>query len=239
MANSSFMSFRRLLALGASGLALIACKSSSGDPVDPVPCDPEAQDCAYEEVLGAAEYPDGPYGTTLGNVIEDFCFEGYVKPTAGLGESHRSEICLSDFYNPTRQDTYGPDAAFPEGAPKPKVLMVNVAAVWCQPCKEEAAVVLPQEYKKFNPLGMELLSILTDSEDPGTPADFQNLDAWVSTFGSDYPSVIDPSYDVGALIDTTQYPANFLIDTADMTIAELVIGKPTAGFFTKVEQLLE
>jgi hypothetical protein len=86
---------------------------------------------------------------------------------------------------------------------------------------------------------MELLSILTDSEDPGTPADFDNLDAWVSTFSSQYPSVIDPSYDVGSLIDTTQYPANFLIDTSDMTISEVVIGKPTAGFFTKLEQLLD
>ena len=231
----------RTLVVGLTSLALClasaGCKSSSGEPVDPVPCDAEVQDCGYEQLAGT-DYPEGPFGTSLGDVIEPFCFEGYVRPNEGIGEDRRQEICLGDFYNPTGEGVFGEGALMPEGTPKPTVLMVNVAAVWCQPCKEEAAIVLPAEHAKFNPLGMELLSILTDSEDPGTPADFQNLDTWVSTFGSKYPSVIDPTYDIGKLIDTSQYPANFLIDTSDMTIAELAIGIPTSSFFTKLRTLL-
>ena len=230
------MTYRALI-LGLLTLSSVACKSSSGDPVDPVPCDAETQDCGYEQLAGS-DYPAGPFGTSLGDVIEPFCFEGYARPQEGIGEDRRQEICLGDFYNPSGDALFGPDSLMPEGTPKPTVLMVNVAAVWCQPCKEEAALVLPAEHEKFNPRGMELLSILTDSEKPGTPADFGNLDTWVTTFSSAYPSAIDPTYDIGKLIDTSQYPANFLIDTSDMTIAELAIGIPTSSFFTKLESLL-
>jgi len=228
-------------AIALAPLALVvaaaACTSSSGDPVDPIPCDPQTQDCDYDAV-GGAEYPEGPYGTTLGDVIQSFCFEGYAQPQDGIGDDRRGQVCLSDFYNPTGEGEYGADALLPEGTPKPTVLMVNVAAVWCQPCKEEAANVLGVEHAKYNPKGMELLSILTDSAKPGTPATTQNLDTWVSTFGSSFPTVIDPTYEIGKLIDTTQYPANFLIDTTDMTIAEVAIGIPTSSFFTKLESLL-
>jgi AhpC/TSA family len=217
---------------------LTGCTSGSGDPVEPIPCDPETQECQYETVAGL-NYPDGPFGTSIGDVIEPFSFNGYVNPSLGIGESRRALIELSAFYNPTGEDVYPEGSPFGEGEPKPLVVMVNVAAVWCQPCKEEAAVVLPAEYAKFSPQGMELVSILTDSADPGTPASFTDLDNWVSSFGSKYPSTIDPAYKVGSLIDTTQYPANFLIDTSDMTISEVVIGKPTAGFFTKLEALLD
>ena len=51
--------------------------------------------------------------------------------------------------------------------------------------------------------------------------------------------MIDPTYQTGALIDTTQYPANFLIDARTMEIAELLIGKPGDSFFVKLEGLLE
>ncbi|MEQ9321037.1 MAG: hypothetical protein RIF41_17875, partial [Polyangiaceae bacterium] len=66
-------------------LALAGCRSSSGDPVDPVPCDADAQECGYEQLEGT-DYPSGPFGTSLGDVIEPFCFEGYVRPNEGIGE---------------------------------------------------------------------------------------------------------------------------------------------------------
>ena len=115
---------------------------------------------------------------------------------------------------------------------------MNVAAVWCGPCKEEAAQILPKEYAALHPKGMELLSILTDSDTPGDPAGLSDLDNWVLAFSSTYPSVIDPDYKVGLLVDTTQYPANFIIDTSTMTIVEVVVGKPSTSFFEKLNQLL-
>lgn len=210
-------------------MALCACTSGSGDPVAPVP------GSGSEIVEG---YPQGPYGINPGNVIQPLCFQGYVNPLDGIGPDFEREICLENFYNPTDDGLYEEGEPFSEGAPKPRVVMINIAAVWCGPCKEEAATILPQEYAKYGPRGMELLSILTDSDDPGTAATFDNLDAWVSAFSSGYPSVIDPAYAIGQLIDTSQYPANFLVDTTDMTITELVIGKPGDSFFTKLEELL-
>ena len=220
----------RPLSLALLLLALSACKSTAGDPVEPVP------GSGGETVEG--DYPAGPYGTTVGETIQAFCFEGYVNPSEGTGEGFTSTICLNDLYNPTREALHDDESPFPSGTPKPKVIMVNIGAVWCQPCKEEAATILPKEYDEFAPQGMELISVLTDSETPGDPADLDNLDAWVNAFDNDYPTVIDPQYTIGTLIDTTQYPANFLIRASDMAISELVIGKPQDSFFTKLEALL-
>ncbi len=211
-------------------MALCACQSGSGDPVAPVPG-------SGSETVD--DYPPAPYGINPGDVIRPLCFPGYVNPLEGIGPDFEREICLDQFFNPTDDASYEEGVPFEAGAPKPRVVMINVAAVWCGPCKEEAATILPKEYAEYGPRGMELLSILTDSAEPGSPATLDNLDAWVSAFSSGYPSVIDPDYGIGGLIDTTQYPANLLIDTTDMTIAVLVVGKPGASFFTKLEELLE
>lgn len=223
------MSAKRIAPLLVA-LALVGCQSGSGDPVEPLP----GSGIEVEE-----GYPEPPYGTTIGLVIQNFGFEGYVDPSAGLGPEARVVIELGDLYNPTGDGVHAEGSPFGEGNPLPTVLMVNIAAVWCGPCKEETSTILPVEYDRFHPRGMELISILTDSFAPGDPASFEDLDNWVSNFASDFPTVIDPSYQLGTLIDTSQYPSNFLIDTRDMTIVELVVGKPQSSFFNKLEQLLD
>ena len=206
------------------------CQSGSGDP--PSPLDGSGIDVQEG-------YPEPPYGTTIGSVIQSFSFDGYVNPAAGIGPDYRVNIELSDLYNPTGEGVHGEGSPFGEGNPLPKALMVNLSAVWCGPCKEEAATILPAEYDELAPRGMELVSVLTDSLEAGNPATFDDLDNWVSLYGSDYPSVIDPDYQLGTLFDTSQYPGNFIIDTRTMTIVEVLVGKPGAGFFGKLDELLD
>jgi hypothetical protein len=83
-----------------------------------------------------------------------------------------------------------------------------------------------------------LLSILTDSEDPNTPATFTDLDNWVDAFDNAYPTVIDPAYQTATIVDSTLFPGNLLIDTRTMTIVEKVAGKPVASFYADLEALL-
>jgi hypothetical protein len=220
---------KRALAVGL--LVLVsACKSSAGDPLDPLPG-------SGSEVLDQ-EYPEGPYGTTIGTVIENFPFQGYVDASTGMAEGDRAQISLGDLFNPTGTGTHPEDGPFEPGSPKPRALMINVSAVWCGPCKQEAATILPGEYEHYHPLGLELITVLADSEEVGDPATFDHLDAWCRTFPIAYPAVIDPEYQLGGSFDTSQYPANFIIDTTTMEIVEVVSGIPTDSFFTKLDSIL-
>jgi hypothetical protein len=184
-------------------------------------------------------YPDGPYGINVGSVIRSFAFTGYVDPDRGTGPSNQVPISLADFYNPTGDGTFPEGSSFGEGEPVPKALVINVSAVWCGPCQHEAANVLPGKYDELAPRGAEMLLNLADGVEPGVAATFSDLDSWVTTFPVRYPSVVDPLYQVGALFDSSSFPANIIIDTRDMTIAEVIAGVPEEAFWTKVEDLLD
>jgi hypothetical protein len=218
------------LAIGVGGSMLLGCTSGSGDPLEPLP------NSGGPVVEG--DYPDGLKGTQIGDVIGNFLFQGYVNARLGLGEDFQRQIAMGDFYNPTGEDVYGPGALHEEGTPKPKALFINVSAVWCGPCKEEAQTTLPSHYAELNPEGMDLLMVLADSESVGSPADFQNLDTWCTAFDVHYPAVVDPLAQLGGSFDQSQFPANFIIDTRTMEIVEVVSGIPGEAFFDKMDQVL-
>lgn len=217
-------------ALGLSLLgAPLGCTVGGSDPPRPIPEDGGAS---------AQDYPAGPYGINVGSIIENFAFTGYVDPSNAVGPDHRVALSLADFYNPTGEGTHPAGAAFAEGEPLPKALMINVSAVWCGPCQNEAANVLPDEYDRFAPRGAEILLNLADGAEPGVAATFSDLDNWVTTFPVEYPSVVDPTYQMGALFDSSSFPANIIVDTRDMSIVTVIAGVPEQTFWKKLEELL-
>ncbi|MSP23908.1 MAG: TlpA family protein disulfide reductase [Myxococcales bacterium] len=223
---------RRAADVTASLMALllvVGCEVGNGEPIAPAPGSGGERDTSEG-------YPTVNVGTSVGNVIADFSFEGFADPSA----SHDSvEIRLADFYNPTGSGAATGMGAFAAAAVLPKALVVNVSAVWCAPCKDEAKNVFPQKWSALHPRGMEILLVLADSGEVGDPATLEDLDAWTSAFPGSYPAVIDPSYQMGALFDASQFPANFIIDTRTMEIVEFVGGKPPESFWQKVESLLD
>jgi hypothetical protein len=207
----------------------LGCNSGSGSPVAPLP---------GSGVDGTSGYPEGPYGPGVGQIIEPYVLPGYPRPQEASDEGARIELSLAEFYNPTGDATYAAGSPFEEGAPKPLALIINVSAVWCAPCKLEAEQLLPEEYARIKPLGGELMLVLADSGTPGEPASFEDLENWVNAFPVTYPATIDPSYQLGALFDTSSYPANFLVDTRTMTIVEVVKGIPGDSFWAEVDALI-
>jgi hypothetical protein len=195
------------------------------------------------------EYPEGPYGINKGSIIEDFNFIGYANSLVYNAELQ--EIRLSDFYNPHGRDpSYEPpseeedDRLYPEGSqygeltPKPTVLALNMASVWCGPCNQEAKTELPPRYLKYKPCGGEFLLQLADGPSVGTPATPSNLLNWTKKYKVDYPSTIDPSYRLGSLFQADAYPANIIVDTTTMKIVEVITGVPSESYWDKFEQLL-
>jgi hypothetical protein len=239
-------------------LLVAGCTSTAGDAIAPLQCwdrnvdgacDPATEDLTgpdgmpdgqcdtYDCSAGACsgEYPTEPKGTSEGQVIENYGFQGFARPAE---ERTVAKICLDAFFNPSGDATYEASAPFPEGEPKPQLLLINVAALWCQPCKEEAATTLPEIDASLGPQGLEILTVLTDSEVAGAPASLVHVGIWADTFPNEFPVVNDPEYQLGALVDTTSYPSNFVIDTSDMRIVRKITGKPDAGFEDQLAALL-
>ncbi len=221
---------RASFALAALLALSSGCVSGSGDPVEPIPG-------SGGEVIDQV-YPTENIGTTVGSVVANVSFNGYTNPDNGVGPEHQVTITFGDFYNPTGDGVYGPDSPFEEGSPKPKALVINIGAVWCAPCKQEAAQILPDEYAAMHPKGMELLLVLADSIAVGEAATFTDLDSWVTGFPVSYPSVIDPKKHMANLADPSQFPANIVLDTRTMKMVEFVPGIPPETFWSTVEAVL-
>lgn len=215
----------------ALALSLTACVSGSGAPPTPLPGSGSND--------GGDGYPEGPYGTSVGAVIANMDFNGYARPADGLGESKQITIQLADFYNPEGDGVYPEGSPYGAGTPLPLGVMLNVGAGWCGPCKDEAQNLLPGEYAKFHPQGMELLAIIAEGQVQGVPATFDDLHLWIQAFGVDYPVAIDPAGNAGTLFDASAFPGNLIIDTRDMSIIEVVSGIPGESFWSKLEQTIE
>jgi hypothetical protein len=222
--------------------------NSSGEPPPP-PVAPEFPAGSGQAALPNAAYPAGPYGIGKGSVVENFQFIGYAN--AQVNNTTMQAIQLADFYNPHGKDPgYVPespdkdDRLFPAGSPygegtkKPTVLAIDVASVWCGPCNNEAKYELPPRHLKYKPCGGEFFLQLADGPTVGTAATPTNLLNWTKKYLVDFPATIDPSYKLGALFKADAFPANFIIDTTNMKIVEVVSGVPNEFFWTKYESLL-
>ena len=221
---------RKLICALALGATLTGCTLGSGDSVAPVPG-------SGDEIIDQA-YPTQNIGTTVGTVIKNYPFTAYINPATGMGTAAQQAITLGDFYNPTGKATYPADSPFGAGTPIPRVLVINAGAVWCGPCKEEAANVLPGKYDQFKPSGMQLLFILFDSVKPGEPASFTDLDNWTGTFDVRYPAAVDPKRNMADIGDPSQFPFNIIVDTTTMRIVESQVGLPPETFWQRIEELL-
>ena len=186
---------------------------------------------------GEGDYPAGPTGVTQGSLLGNFRFDGYVDSQRGLGIEFREELWLSDFYNPTGRDRYALGDAFPLGHPRPRALLINIGALWCGPCKEEAEDHLPALYSAYEAAGLEILTVIAEGNETGTPAVMDDLDIWCQAYVVNYPAVIDRKDLLAGPVDQT-FPVNILVDTRTMTIVDLISGPPDQSFEQRIDALL-
>jgi hypothetical protein len=211
--------FASSLVVGLLGLlALSAC----GDVE--VPPFPDGQGQKHALVT----YPPGPYGVSKGQVITNYQFHGFPRPADSADPNALQPISLSDFYNPSGNELFGEGSPYGEGNPKPKALLIDIGAVWCGPCKQEAMTDLPPAYQDFHP-GAEFLFILSEGLTSGVPATPKELVNWVTVFKSLYPSALDQDRQFVSVFNTSSFPVNLIVDTETMKIVEVLAGKPEAG----------
>ena len=242
------------ITVGMTALSFFGC-SADETKQDPPKADPPPafEPGELQQRTELAAYPPGPYGIGKGSIIPNLSFIGFPNPLQTAAKEDTKVINLGDFYNPHGRDAaYVPasaeedDRIFPkgslygEGKGKPTVLAIDVASVWCSPCKAEAQCVLPVLQHRYEACGGGFLLQLQDGPVYGKPATPTNLYTWtVKTYKESFPAVIDPQ---GRLIDTVAtaaaFPQNILIDTTTMQIVEVIAGVPDSAYWKKYEKLL-
>jgi len=169
-------------------------------------------------------YPEGPYGTDVGQVVQNVCLEGWLAPDrVSHVEDTLEPIALSDFFDP-------------DGSRGIELLLVNTAAVWCSACRIEHQD-LPARSRELGPRGLRIVGALFQDQQQN-PASVEDLSRWVETFESNFPMSLDPSYAFGLFASAETAPLNLLIDPKSMTILQKYIGDQGAVMWPYIEARL-
>ena len=149
----------------------------------------------------AGEAAPRPGGYDVGKIVADHTFNG--RP-AGI-DSERKDISLAS-YKATH-----------------KLLVLNVAAQWCSPCKEEAKEIQSTVAPKYAGKVAFVSVVLEDIN--RAPASDLNIDNWIRAFSiSNFAVVRDDKRWVANFFDPSTMPLNVVIDLATMKILHKQIG---------------
>ena len=88
---------------------------------------------------------------------------------------------------------------------KGQVVLLNIWATWCEPCKQEIPS-LQRLYQAYGGKGLRLVAVSIDdyvSED--------SIRAFVRTFGVTFEILHDPTHEIERTYQTTGYPETFVI----------------------------
>ena len=115
-----------------------------------------------------------------------------------------------------------------------KVVLVNIWASWCPPCKAEMPAI-EHVYQAYKEKGFVVLAF--DSTVQDTAA---NAQAFVSENRLSFPILLDDTGEITRLYRVQSLPTSFFIGS-DGTIREVVIGGPMAQALlsSRVEKLLK
>ncbi|MDB4870380.1 MAG: resA [Gemmatimonadales bacterium] len=86
-----------------------------------------------------------------------------------------------------------------------KVLMINVWATWCLPCRVEMPSIEALN-KAYAPKGLKILAVSVD--DPGTDA---TIRAFVKQYGLTFEVLHDGQGKISELYDISGYPETFIV----------------------------
>jgi cytochrome c biogenesis protein CcmG, thiol:disulfide interchange protein DsbE len=93
----------------------------------------------------------------------------------------------------------------PLGSLDGRVVLLNIWATWCEPCKEELPI-LQSIYRARSAEGFEIVGVSVDAQ-----GEEQKVQAFVADYGLTYPIWLDPSERVSATFLAVGVPASYLI----------------------------
>lgn len=104
-----------------------------------------------------------------------------------------------------------------------KVVLINIWATWCEPCREEMPY-MESQYKNLEGQDFEILAISQDRRGN------EDVQPFVDEFGLTFPILLDPDKDVGELYQTSKFPESFIIDRDGFIVSHVVGGLGSQDF---------
>lgn len=183
------------------GLALVGC---SGPKVD------DTVDRMGQEV----NYPAGPYGYTVGTVIQNIDFRAKWDPEGHAGTASYAQMPLA----PLSLANYHNDADV-------KYLVLSGVAGWCGPCNDEQEFV-PQWQAKFEPRGFRFLEAMMQGYNArsGAAATEADINRWQDIHQIRVAIALDPEAKIFQYADVSAFPLNMVLRTSDMQIVYMQVG---------------
>ena len=123
---------------------------------------------------------------------------------------------------------------------KGKVVLLNVWATWCEPCRDEMPS-METLYREFGPQGLAIVAVSVD--DPGTE---DRIREFVKEYGITFEILHDPAKETARRYQVTGYPESFIIgregtirrkvfaaadwsSETNRTLIRELLGRPTAA----------
>ncbi len=115
-----------------------------------------------------------------------------------------------------------------------KVVLVNLWASWCPPCRAEMPAI-EKVYRSFKSQGLEVLAINATNQDSVSAAA-----AFIQELGLTFPIPLDRNGEVSARYILRGLPSSYFIDRKGI-IRSVVVGGPMSEALiqSKVEELLK
>ena len=168
----------------------------------------DAADAAMQpmEASQACQYPSGPYGITMGDVLSpSLSWQGYA-----AGSSNVTTIKASDYYDC-------------DGSKGINALVLDESATWCGACQQEAMDLPAQISGQWGPDGVQFVTLMIEDAN-SQPATTQTALDWRNQFSLTSIAVVaDPNFTF-AMNGTNGLPTNILVDPRTMKIVALTQG---------------
>jgi cytochrome c biogenesis protein CcmG/thiol:disulfide interchange protein DsbE len=88
-----------------------------------------------------------------------------------------------------------------------KVVLLNVWATWCEPCKVEMPS-MEELYRAYGPRGVHVVAVSIDNT-----ASEDSIRAFAKGLGLTFEILHDPTHEIERAYQTTGYPESFVIDS--------------------------
>ena len=152
----------------------------------------------------ANTYPDGPYGTGVGKIVNPgLAWKGYLPNQADV-----STITPADLYD--CDGSKGIDA-----------IVFDVAAQWCAACQSQAANQ-PQLFTQYDQLGIHVVTLVVQDAS-SAPATTATAQAWKQQYGlTDITVAADPGFSFAPLNQSSvSLPVTIVVDPRTMKIMQV------------------
>ena len=115
-----------------------------------------------------------------------------------------------------------------------KVILVNIWASWCPPCREEMPAI-NRVYQEYESQGFEVLAVNTTYQD-----NEEDAAAFAQNLGLTFPILLDRTGEIRQLYLLRGLPSSYFIDREGI-IRSVVVGGPMTETLirTKIQELLE